>query len=223
MSFIHQLNTMLDQYHLLKHPFYQAWNDGTLSNDILQSYAKQYYKHVAAFPRYISAIHSLSDNIKHRQILLDNLIEEEQGEENHPELWMRFAEGLGCERESVETEEQEPSTQSLVDGYFGLTRNNFAKGLGALYAYERQTPEVAKTKIDGLEKFYGVKDERALKFFKVHMSADQWHSEECANIIMDLKPEEQKLAYEGAKQGAKLLWKFLDGISELMTNECRSN
>lgn len=223
MNFVHQLNTMLDDCHLLKHPFYQAWNNGTLSSEILQTYAAQYYKHVASFPRYISAIHSLSNNIKYRQVLLGNLIEEEQGEENHPELWLRFAEGLGCTRESVEAEESISSTQNLVDGYFELTRNNFAKGIGALYAYERQTPEVAKTKIEGLKKFYGVTSERALEFFKVHMSADEWHSEECANIIADLEPEDQKFAQEGAKQGARLLWQFLTGISELMANECHSN
>ena len=28
-------------------------------------------------------------------MLLDNLIDEEKGSENHPELWMRFAEGMG--------------------------------------------------------------------------------------------------------------------------------
>ncbi len=32
MNFIEQLNTTLDNYHLLKHPFYQAWNAGSLSS-----------------------------------------------------------------------------------------------------------------------------------------------------------------------------------------------
>jgi pyrroloquinoline-quinone synthase len=46
--------------------------------------------------------------------LLDNLIEEEKGSENHPELWLRFAEGLGFDRDSVESSKMEHS-ESLVN------------------------------------------------------------------------------------------------------------
>ena len=35
---------------------------------------------------------------------------------------------------------------------------------------------------------------------------------ECANLINNLSSKEQKLAYQGAIKGAKLLWQFLDGI-----------
>ena len=55
---------------------------------------QQYFQHVSLFPRYLSSIHSNCDQIKTRQILLENLNEEEKGPENHPELWMRFAEGM---------------------------------------------------------------------------------------------------------------------------------
>lgn len=178
MTFVQSLNNQLDNLHLLKHPFYESWNEGSLSLQALQTYAKEYYHHVAAFPRYISGIHSLCPNLKMRQVLLGNLIEEEQGDENHPELWQRFAEGLG-----------------------------------ALYAYERQTPEVSKSKIEGLKKHYSINDERSLKFFTVHMEADEWHSEECANLIADLSEEEQEKVMQGSKKGAKLLWSFLDGIN----------
>ncbi|WP_412707465.1 iron-containing redox enzyme family protein [Candidatus Rickettsia kedanie] len=73
-------------------------------------YAKEYYHHVTAFPRYISAIHSKCSDIQARQILLGNLIEEEQGEENHPELWKRFAEGLSCLRNQLTSEPKLDST-----------------------------------------------------------------------------------------------------------------
>ncbi|MEG8230345.1 iron-containing redox enzyme family protein [Candidatus Rickettsia tasmanensis] len=63
---------------------------GKLTQSTLQIYEKEYYHHVTAFPRYISAIHSKCSDIQARQILLGNLIEEEQGEENHPELWKSF-------------------------------------------------------------------------------------------------------------------------------------
>ncbi|WP_264331314.1 CADD family putative folate metabolism protein [Wolbachia endosymbiont (group B) of Erebia ligea] len=218
MTFVQSLNNQLDSLHLLKHPFYESWNEGSLSLQALQTYAKEYYHHVAAFPRYISGIHSLCPNLKMRQVLLGNLIEEEQGDENHLELWQRFAEGLGVARSELCENAQIKETRELVDGYFDIVKSDFAAGLGALYAYERQTPEVSKSKIEGLKKHYSINDERSLKFFTVHMEADEWHSEECANLIADLSEEEQEKVIQGAKKGAKLLWGFLDGM--LNVNVC---
>lgn len=181
-------------------------------------YAAQYYHHVAAFPRYISSIHSLCTDIKDRQLLLANLNEEEQGEENHPELWLRFAEGLGCSRQNVINNQPEEMTSKLVNDYFGLVRENFAKGLGALYAYERQTPPVSESKIDGLQQFYGVQNHRTLQFFIVHKEADVWHSEECASIISKFDDMQQEQVMQGAVGGAKLLWEFLDGMNIPLDN-----
>lgn len=212
MTFLSNLHKTLEQYHLLQHPFYQAWNMGKLDISTLQTYAREYYHHVAAFPRYISAIHSKCEDIQHRQILLGNLIEEEQGENNHPELWTRFAEGLGVCRDDMKKPAQREETNRLVDEYFDLVSADYATGLGALYAYERQTPAVSKSKIDGLKAHYNIDDERTLDFFTTHMAADEWHTEECAGLMEKLSPEEQKRAAEGAEKGAKLLWGFLDGM-----------
>ena len=74
------LNEKLDEYHLLKHPFYQAWNEGKLTREVIKDYAEQYYQHVKAFPRYISATHSLCEDIEQRKVLLENLNEEEDRE-----------------------------------------------------------------------------------------------------------------------------------------------
>ncbi|SPR09177.1 CADD family putative folate metabolism protein [Orientia tsutsugamushi] len=212
MEFIESLNKKLDELHLLNHPFYKLWNSGSLSLQNLQTYAKEYYHHVVAFPRYISSIHSLCSNLKERQVLLGNLIEEEQGEENHPELWQRFAEGLGVARSDLSQNAKIKETHELVDGYFDIVRSDFASGLGAIYAYERQTPEVSKSKIEGLKQHYKISDERSIKFFKVHIHADEWHSKECANLISSLNEDEKFKAKQGAEKGAKLLWNFLDGI-----------
>ena len=212
MQFIETLHAELGDWNLLNHPFYQSWNGGMLSNETLKTYAKEYYHHVAAFPRYLSGIHFQCDDIKTRQVLLGNLIEEEQGEENHPELWKRFAQGLGVERSELDAPAKFASTHTLVDGYYDLVKSDFATGLGALYAYERQTPEVAKSKIDGLKAHYGITEAQSLQFFTVHMEADQWHSAECATLIENLDADSRQKAADGAVAGAKLLWGFLDGI-----------
>jgi len=214
MKFCLTLNNLLEELHLLKHPFYQSWNEGILTLDTLKIYAKEYYHHVAAFPRYISQIHSLCPDISDRQVLLENLIDEEKGENNHPELWLRFAEGLGVSRKEVKQLPELSTTKELVEGYFELVKTDYATGLGALYAYERQTPEVSKSKIDGLKKHYSVCDEKTLEFFSIHQKADEWHTEELIGLIDRLSESDQKKVAHGAMKGARLLWSFLDGMAE---------
>lgn len=210
--FIEALNQELNTRSLLKHPFYQKWSEGKLSQAILADYSEQYYKHVEAFPRYISLIHSQCNDLSSRQILLENLIEEERGDENHPKLWRDFALSLGSTEEKIKNTKYYKNTNDLVDKFFALCKASYASGLGALYAYEHQTPEVAKTKLEGLKKFYNITKEKALKFFEVHQKADIWHSEEVAGLINKLSEEEKKEAAQSACLAADSLLKFLDGI-----------
>ncbi len=99
--FSKQLNEKLDKYHLLKHPFYKSWNEGKLTRKIIKDYAEQYYQHVKAFPRYISATHSLCEDIEKRKILLENLQDEENQEKDHPKLWRNFAAAMGAKKEKI--------------------------------------------------------------------------------------------------------------------------
>ena len=70
---------------------------------------------MSAFPRYLSSIHSNCEDISVRQEILENLIDEERGKENHPELWMRFAEGMGKDRKSVQETPPIEETEELEE------------------------------------------------------------------------------------------------------------
>ena len=94
-EFLTALDALIAEKHLLKHPFYQLWSQGKLSQENLREYAISYYPHVAAFPTYVSGVHSGCEDAALRQELLENLIEEERGEQNHPALWRNFADGVG--------------------------------------------------------------------------------------------------------------------------------
>jgi pyrroloquinoline-quinone synthase len=205
------------QHSMLKHPFYVAWSEGKLSREVLQEYAKQYYAHVRAFPTYVSAVHSHCEDLETRQMLLENLIEEEQGTENHPELWLRFAESLGVTRDDVRNAELLPKTKASVARLKQLAQSSdYREGLAALYAYESQIPEVAKTKRAGLKEFYGIDDERGVSFFRVHESIDLLHKEVEQRILANecSTPEEKERVTKAASEGAMALWAFLDGVNE---------
>jgi pyrroloquinoline-quinone synthase len=212
MSFATELLVELAPKHLLKHPFYQEWTCGHLTMDQLRTYARQYFQHVKEFPRFVSATHSNCGDIKARQILLENLNDEERGDNNHPELWLRFAEGIGETRDHVENEKTFAATQKLIDTFMRLGKSSYEEGLGALFAYESQIPEIAASKIDGLKKFYGIHDERTLSFFEVHLQADVWHSQAVAGLMNQLDDVKREKAKRAAKEIADCLWDLLSGV-----------
>ncbi len=214
MKFSDALVGRLSEKNLLKHEFYQAWNEGTIPMETLRLYARQYYHHVKAFPRYLSATHSNCEQIQARQILLENLNDEESGPENHPELWMRFAEGLGETRSNVEKEELLPATKELIDQFFQFSRGSFAEGLGALFAYEHQIPEIASFKIDALRKHYAIQKDSALSFFETHRKADVYHTQAVSKLLDELSDVEKEKAESAARITADRLWKFLDSIQK---------
>lgn len=207
------LNQQLDQWHLLKHPFYVAWTEGKLSHEDLETYACQYYHQVNAFPRYVSATHSNADCLADRQVLLENLIEEEYGEGNHPALWLKFAESLGLSEIKVKNTALFPETQTLINTFLSTCQSSYAEGLGALYAYERQVPEVAASKISGLA-LYNISAPEHIKFFTVHIKSDVEHTKATTDLIQKLNADNQQKAYAAANKIARSVWDLLSGIYE---------
>ena len=203
---------------LLKHPFYQAWEMGEVPPETLKTYAKQYFHHVDTFPRYLSAMHSRCEDAAARQEILKNLMDEELGDNNHPELWVRFAEGLGVKRDAIAAEKAKllPETQNLIDTFVKLCNSSYAEGLAALYIYEEQTPEIAARKSAGLRKHYGVTSDRALSYFTLHEKMDVEHSNATGELLEKLPPEDHAKAMAAAESAYKALWGFLDGTYKLM-------
>jgi pyrroloquinoline-quinone synthase len=199
--------------HLLKHPFYRDWMEGKLTHACLQDYAKQYYRHVDAFPRYLGAIHSLTLDAAARRIVLENLNDEEGARGRpHPELWIDFARGLGCSREQVESAPMRAAIKNVVDTFFTAARSSFHEGLGALYAYEAQVPEIAVSKIDGLRDRYGITDPATTAFFAVHREADVHHRAAIEKILNSLPAKEKAEAEAAAQRAALALWDFLSEV-----------
>ena len=215
MSFSEELLRLTESNRMLQHPFYQAWEAGELDLDTLRKYARQYYHHVKAFPRYISATHSLCEDISSRQVLLDNLDDEEHGEHNHPRLWLDFAVGVGNDEIQVEAEPLLSETEELMRTFFDIARSSYVEGLSALYIYEQQIPAICETKIEGLKNCYGIDDAKTLEYFRLHGEVDIEHSAATAALVNELPEEEKEKAREAAVRASKALWGFLDGMEQV--------
>ncbi len=208
------LDQQIAAKHLLTHPFYLAWTKGELSKEALRDYAQQYYHHVAAFPTYLSAVHAKCDDQPTRKQILSNLIDEEAGQPNHPELWLQFADSLGATESEVRGSEKQPETTALIDTFRSVCgEGKTADGLAALYAYESQIPAVSESKIGGLTKHYGFNDPKAYEYFSVHVEADREHAAaEREMLSTHVTDENASSVTKSADRVLNALWDLLSGV-----------
>ena len=208
------LDSIVARRSLLQHPFYQAWNAGSLPIESLREYARQYFHFEAAFPTFLSSIHAKMEPGEFRQSVLQNLWDEESGDENHLALWLRFCESLGLSEDEVRASEPNAETRELVEGFRAACSNGtVAEGLATLYAYESQASAVSRTKIDGLRKFYGFEDPAGYEFFSVHEQLDVCHAQNEHSVIRAMAdtPEQRDVVERATEVAADRLWRFLDG------------
>jgi pyrroloquinoline-quinone synthase len=214
-EFLEALDRLVAEKHLLKHPFYVMWTEGRLTRENVKEYAISYYPHVAAFPRYVSGVHSGCEDAVLRQELLENLVEEERGEQNHPALWRRFAAAMGAGESDLAVRARTPEVGDAIREFSQTTRSgSVAEGLAALYAYESQIPEISRTKREGLEAFYGITDAEAVRFFSVHEKADVWHRQverEALGRVAETD-EDRQCALNAASRCLDALNRALDGV-----------
>jgi hypothetical protein len=82
-----------------------------------------------------------------------------------------------------------------------------------LYAYERQVPRVATSKIDGLKQHYGISDGPALSFFIVHGVLDVEHSDAEREMLGVLAAEADPAPIEQAtREALDAWWNFLSAV-----------
>src|SRR6201993_2399737 len=211
-----QIDNDIAAKHLLKHPFYLAWTRGELSREALADYARQYYQHVAAFPTYLSAIHPKFDDQSTRKELLNNLIDEEAGSPNHPQLWLNFAEGLGVSARDAQNAEKWPETKNLIDTFRSVCRDgSTAEGLAALYAYESQIPAISEPKIEGLKKHYGLPGPKHRYYRSLHIQADREHSAAEQRMLGGYAANQN---FESVRASVN---RVLDALWEMLSGVCR--
>jgi pyrroloquinoline-quinone synthase len=213
---LRRLDDLIQSRSILRHPFYVAWQQGTLTRAQLATYARVYYPHVAAFPRYIAAAAAGTSDPEVRGALDRNLADELHHPKAHTELWLDFAAGLGIDRAEVANASPSGRTGAVVETFERLGTSGTANGLAALYAYESQQPEVSRQKADGLRQRYGVTDPVALGYFEVHAETDLEHrAEERAALARCLAAgADGDAVLASAGQALDAYWTLLDGVCE---------
>lgn len=159
------LDALIAARSLLKHPFYQRWSRGQLTQGDLQTYVKEYFHLVQRVPSFVTSIRDRITDQKKRAEVEQNRVEEQE----HIALWEDFAESLGVTREELSAYVPSRKTQEAMLEMDRLSRESEESGVAAMYALERELPEIAQTKKDGLCRFYNLTSSRAHRYFDEHL------------------------------------------------------
>ena len=186
-SLIQNLDRIIEERSLLKHPFYQAWSDGKLTHDALVGYSKEYYQLVKAVPIFMT---QLMDHVP--ATMYDEFDFNQQEEYSHISLWERFASGLGISRKELLECEGLYKTNHAISGMHSLM-SSFVGGSAAIYALEKEIPKISQTKLEGLAEFYGLTSEDVTKYFKEHMEADIRHTASWKKAIGGFSGHDQEI------------------------------
>ena len=168
---------MIEEKSLLKHPFYQMWSDGKLTQESLAGYSKEYFQLVKAVPFFMTPIIE-----KAPDSVVSELSANQQEESEHVKLWIDFAGELGVSEDELIPYTGLTKTLKAVSDLNELM-NTFEGGVCAMYAFEKEIPKISQTKLDGLAEFYEMTSNEATEYFKLHIEADIRHAASWRNIL----------------------------------------
>jgi pyrroloquinoline-quinone synthase len=197
---------------LLEHPYYQRWQDGSLTVDDLRAYAGQYRHIERCLPQVLNSALIALETGPARSLVEENLHDERYTPRAHVELFESFAVAVGASNEAPCNE----ATRDVVCLYEEAAASDPIAALSAIGAYEVQAAEIAATKCQSLRTHYGLSPE-GTEFWDVHADLEQAHASWTMEALsmLDAPPA---TVNEFAVRSANVWWAFLDDRDSV----CRS-
>jgi pyrroloquinoline-quinone synthase len=151
-----------------------------------------------------------------RKMILDQLVEEAGDPKGHapghPELWLKFCEGLGLSRESVQSATLLPSTLVAIDDFLYINRESpfFISAAGSS---EPPNVELCQRLLPAFRRHYGV-DEDHLTYYTLHVTADEDHSRFVGEMVAAFanNTETRRQMWDAMLRGFALHRLLVDGV-----------
>jgi pyrroloquinoline quinone (PQQ) biosynthesis protein C len=195
-KFCEELSRYKLEHHPFKtHPFFQEWIAGKLPLDSLQVWAPQFYHWLCVIPRAyalrFSRLPWVPEYEKYRGMLLEHLTEEAgyppEKHTPHPELFLRFCEGIGLPRDRVQKAPWLPGTYLAVDDFLYVNQVE-PFYVSAAGSSEPPNVELCEKLLPVLRKVYKV-PEKNLEYYIAHGELDKEHALLVGEIVSDFAGE----------------------------------
>jgi pyrroloquinoline-quinone synthase len=196
MDLITRLDAVRARWNVLTHPFYVRWERGELSRRELAFYSGEYRHAVSALADAAATAAELTGP------------EHASEERDHVDLWDDFRAACGDERDRTPLSE----TRECVAAW--TSARDPLEALAILYAIESGQPEIARTKLDGLVRFYGfASDSDGTAYFRLHAERDYEHAAEARSLLeKHAAPGDCDRLVAAAERALEGNWKLLDGV-----------
>jgi pyrroloquinoline-quinone synthase len=213
------------------HPFFADVERGTAPRPLVQAWVKQFYPWLASVP--IAMAERFSNcswepsNDRYRRMILDQLVEEAgdpKGKEpGHPELWLRFCEGIGVPRAEVLDAPLLPSTMVAIDDFLYTNRVNTFY-VSAAGSSEPPNVELCARLLPAFQRHYHV-DDAHLEYYRLHVTADVEHSEWIGQIVAGFArtSEVRKQMWDQMLRGFSIHALLVDGVLAAQNGAARHN
>lgn len=164
------------------HPFFERLERGEVPREVIHTWIAQFYPWLACVPLAMAERFSKcsweSKYDDFRRMILDQLVEEAgdpKGKEpGHPELWLRFCEGVGLPREKVLATPLLPSTLVAIDDFLYINKE-VPFYISAAGSSEPPNVELCQRLLPAFRNHYHV-DDAHLAYYTLHVTADEDHS-----------------------------------------------
>jgi pyrroloquinoline-quinone synthase len=207
---VFMIDQQVEKKSLLKHPFYKMWSNGELSLDHLQGYSLEYFQLVKVVPEMVNNIKLMLQDPN-----LQNTIEESHREESsHIEPWIRFANSLGTPKQDLLNHVCDGNTRNAISSIVQLTKKSVDEAVCAMYAYEMDLPNISRSKIDGLRKFYNISSVDSTRYFEIHQEADIRHAEIWRRLIKNIPDHNHDICFNAAAKSLDAQNLLLDAVYE---------
>ncbi|MCI4362958.1 MAG: iron-containing redox enzyme family protein [Thermoplasmata archaeon] len=201
------------------HPFFAEVESGKAPRELLHRWVTQFYPWLACVPLAMAERFSRCSwearFDPYRRMILDQLVEEAgdpKGKEpGHPELWLRFCEGLGLPRGAVVGATLLPSTLVAIDDFLYLNRE-VPFYISAAGSSEPPNVELCARLLPAFRTHYKV-NEAHLAYYTLHVTADEEHSRFVGQMAADFAttPEVRKEMWDAMLRGFALHRLLVDG------------
>ena len=215
-SFADQLLKIARPYPIATNPFVDALRRGACSREQVRAYAEMIAVAAIGFPNVLTNVLTTCDRPRIRQSIIGNLLEEEgvvayrpgqgvviQDDRRHAAMARRFAAAAGLDAEALARSQRQEGRW-----YRDAAASGDWIGAFAYFAigYEANVPESFRLIHPALIEHYGFAEED-LEFLTEHMTADERHGREAAEMLAEVTSEtERERALEGARRGGMAWW-----------------
>ena len=202
------------------HPFFAQLERGEVARPLVQHWVTQFYPWLACVPLAMAERFSRCSwepqFDRFRRMILDQLVEEAgdpKGKEpGHPELWLRFCEGLGVPRARVQATPLLPSTLVAIDDFLYINRE-VPFYISAAGSSEPPNVELCQRLLPAFRKHYAV-DEGHLEYYRLHVTADEEHSRWVGEMVAAFAttPDIRREMWAAMLRGFALHRLLVDGV-----------